>query len=189
MQQPLNWLAPLCLGALGCLAQPADAQPFIIESPAFVDQGNLPTRYTCIGSSISPPLSWSNAPRGTKSLALILTDLDAPYGMNRTNTRTFYHWGIFNIPARIQSLPENADDHLPDAIAEAMNDAVNKNYNPPCPPEGTHRYVFSLYALDKSYREEAIESAEQLQKSLEDPRSPEYRHVLGKAKITALTRF
>jgi|GEM_PF-2157052 len=175
--------------ALGFYSNHTHAQPFMIESPAFADQGTLPIKYTCVGSSVSPPLQWSNTPRGTKSFVLILTDLDAPYGMNRTNTRKFYHWGIFNIPAKLQSLPENADDHLPEAISEAMNDAVNKNYNPPCPPEGTHRYVFSLYALDKTYKDEAIESAERLQQWLEDAHSPEYRHVLGKAKITTITSF
>ena len=189
MKKRVNRLFPMCLGAIGLFSIQANAQPFVIESTAFPDQGDLPTKYTCIGSSVSAPLNWSHAPRGTKSFVLILTDLDAPYGMHRNNTRAFYHWGLFNIPAKLDNLPENADDHLPDSISVAMNDAVNRDYNPPCPSEGEHRYVFSLYALDKTYRDDAIESAEQLQRWLEDPKSPEYKHVLGRAKITAISGF
>ncbi len=115
-------------------------QDFTLLSPAFDDGGTIPTRYTCDGSDISPPLRWSNTPSETRSFALIVDDPDAPRG-------TFTHWVLFDLPADITSLPEGLTSG---AVGVAgSNDFGRVGYGGPCPPPGDapHRYVFTLYAL------------------------------------------
>ncbi len=108
-----------------------------VTSVAFPDGGNIPTKYSCKGESISPPLKWSGAPGQTKSYALIVQDPDAPSG-------TFYHWVDFNIPASATQLPEGAQN----VGTPGKNGAGKLGYTGPCPPSGTHHYIFNLYALD-----------------------------------------
>lgn len=115
----------------------------ILTSPAFKNGEEIPTRYSCDGEKISPPLAWTNAPAGTRSFLLIVDDPDASRG-------TFTHWVIFNIPALVSSLPENVptDPTLPNGATQGQNGAGRIGYTSPCPPSGTHRYMFQLYALD-----------------------------------------
>jgi len=114
-----------------------------IKSSVFDEGGMIPKRYTCDDADISPPLSWTGAPEGTKSFALISDDPDAPVG-------TWVHWVIFNMPANVSELPEMVppSKSLPDGTKQGTNDFRKIGYGGPCPPGGTHRYYFKLYALD-----------------------------------------
>ena len=109
-----------------------------LKSDAFLNGQSIPAKYSCIGKNISPALTWSNPPAGTQSFALIVDDPDAPAG-------TWVHWVLFNIPSTTTSLEESADMS---AVAVGKNSSGNMRYDGPCPPSGTHRYYFKLYALD-----------------------------------------
>ncbi len=112
-------------------------------SPAFKEGELIPRKYTCDGPNLSPPLQWQNVPAGTKSLALICDDPDAPAG-------TWVHWVIFNLPPHLSGLPENVppQKELPDGSLQGKNDFGQIGYGGPCPPYGIHRYFFKIYALD-----------------------------------------
>jgi Raf kinase inhibitor-like YbhB/YbcL family protein len=114
-----------------------------ITSSAFTEGGMIPAKFTCDGQNISPPLEWGNAPAGTKSFALISDDPDAPMG-------TWVHWVAYNIPASVNKLGENVktEKELADGTRQGNNSWPNIGYGGPCPPSGTHRYYFKLYALD-----------------------------------------
>jgi Raf kinase inhibitor-like YbhB/YbcL family protein len=114
-----------------------------LTSPAFNEGGAIPAVYTCTGDGISPELAWSGAPDGTQSFALIMDDPDAP-------GRTWVHWVIANLPADAAGLPERveSDAGLPGDAVQGRNSRGGNNYDGPCPPRGTHRYFFKLYALD-----------------------------------------
>ncbi len=116
---------------------------FVLTSPAFDHGKPIPRKYTCKGKDISPPLEWKNPPEGTRSFALIVDDPDAPMG-------TWDHWVLYNIPAEKRSLPEGmpTDSKLPDGSRNGKNSWHRLGYGGPCPPSGTHRYFFRLYALD-----------------------------------------
>ncbi|MDI3544780.1 MAG: hypothetical protein PWP68_197 [Rikenellaceae bacterium] len=115
----------------------------IVKSNSFSDGGMIPAKYTCDGANISPQLSWDNAPKGTKSFVLICEDPDAPMG-------TFTHWILYDIPADVHELSENLpkDKILPNGAKQGIADFKKIGYGGPCPPNGTHRYYFKLYALD-----------------------------------------
>jgi len=120
---------------------------FRIQSPAFSSNGNIPTLYTCDGQDISPPLSWSMAPEGTKSLLLIVDDPDAPDPA--APRMTWVHWLLYNLPPNSTGLPEKVSPAgLPAGTKEGINDWKRTGYGGPCPPIGRHRYFFKLYALD-----------------------------------------
>lgn len=114
-----------------------------LTGTAFENGGMIPAKYTCDGADVSPPLEWSPGPGGTKSYALICDDPNAPAG-------TWVHWVIFNIPAGITELPEEVplDRKLPSGAMQGINDFRRLGYGGPCPPGGTHRYFFRIYALD-----------------------------------------
>ena len=114
-----------------------------ITSLAFDEGDMIPKQYTCDGADISPPLSWSGMPEGTKSLALIADDPDAP-------SKTWVHWVLFNLPPDTAGLPEKvpSDDTLSNGARHGKTDFGRLGYGGPCPPGGTHRYFFKLYALD-----------------------------------------
>lgn len=114
-------------------------------SPVFNDQDLIPAEYTCDGDDRSPPLRWDDAPAGTQSFVLICDDPDAP-------GQTFVHWVVFNLPAEQQSLPAGVptDRTLPEGGLQGKNDFGSIGYGGPCPPRGTHRYFFKLYALDRT---------------------------------------
>jgi Raf kinase inhibitor-like YbhB/YbcL family protein len=116
-----------------------------LTSTAFEEGGMIPAQYACDGQNVSPPLAWSNLPEGTKTLALIADDPDAPRG-------TWVHWVIYQIPATEHGLSENVPtrETLDGGARQGKNDFKNIGYGGPCPPSGTHRYFFKLYALDAS---------------------------------------
>jgi len=124
-------------------ATPKPQDAFTLTSERFASGQPIPEKYTCKGQNVSPSLAWTNPPKGVKAFALIMNDPDAPSG-------TFTHWVLYNIPAVTTSLP----DVLPGqgGIAyignHGTNSAGNTYYQGPCPPLGTHRYFFKLYALD-----------------------------------------
>ncbi|MCD6285539.1 MAG: YbhB/YbcL family Raf kinase inhibitor-like protein [Anaerolineae bacterium] len=114
-----------------------------LTSRAFADGGLMPPLYTCDDEDISPPLAWEGPPAETQSFALTCDDPDAP-------GRTWVHWVIYNIPPDARSLAAGtpADAVLPDGTQQGQNSWPRTGYGGPCPPSGTHRYIFSLYALD-----------------------------------------
>ena len=117
---------------------------FTLTSAAFRDGAGIPVKYTCDGVDVSPPLSWSSAPAGTGSFALIVDDPDAPAG-------TWVHWVLYNLPADVSELPENiakVESLDLDGARQGRNDFRRPGYGGPCPPPGpAHRYFFKLYAL------------------------------------------
>jgi len=117
-----------------------------ITSSAFEDGGLIPPKYTCDGADVSPPLQWQKAPAGTASIAVICDDPDAPMG-------TFVHWVLFNLPADTTQLAENipAVDTLPNGAKQGVSDFRRVGYGGPCPPSGTHRYFFKIYAVDAKF--------------------------------------
>lgn len=118
-----------------------------LVSTAFTHEGSIPSRYTCDGSNVSPPLSWSQVPAGTKSLALIVTDPDAPDP--KAPKTTWVHWVLYDLPADATGLREAIPvKGLPQGTLEGSNDWGKTGYGGPCPPIGRHRYVHTLYALD-----------------------------------------
>lgn len=123
-----------------CLFQ-TSAFALTLTSTAFAYGSMVPGIYTCDGKDISPDLQWSDAPPGTKSFALIMSDIDVPAG-------TWDHWVLFNIPAQVHALKEN-DDVSTSNILSGKNSWGRTVYNGPCPPSGVHRYFFKLYALNE----------------------------------------
>lgn len=109
-----------------------------ITSAAFAHQTAIPGRYTCDGQDTSPPLQIGAVPAGAKSLALVMDDPDAPAG-------TWVHWVVWNIPPHSGEIKENS---LPAGAEQGVNSWKRNSYGGPCPPSGTHRYFFKLYALD-----------------------------------------
>lgn len=142
-----------------------------IKSPAFVPGGKIPAKYTCDGMDISPPLSWTSEPEGTRTFALICDDPDAPMG-------TWIHWVLFNLPADITELRENIppERELESGAKQGINDFRKIGYGGPCPPGGVHRYFFKLYALDTEINLEAGARKEELLKAME-------AHILAEGQL------
>jgi Raf kinase inhibitor-like YbhB/YbcL family protein len=109
-----------------------------LKSKDFADNSSIPAEFTCNGRNVSPQLSWEDVPQGTKSFALSVTDPDAPGG-------TWIHWLVYNISKELKEIERGG---LPEGAKEAENDFGRKAYGGPCPPSGTHRYIFTIYALD-----------------------------------------
>ena len=116
---------------------------FQLTSPAFTEGAKIPKKFTCDGDNISPALQWSAPPAGVKTYALIMDDPDAPAG-------TFVHWVLYNIPGEALAIPEavTRTRQVPRLGEQGLNGARKTGYFGPCPPGGTHRYFFKLYALD-----------------------------------------
>jgi Raf kinase inhibitor-like YbhB/YbcL family protein len=132
--------------AMTAMAAPARAEGNMrIGSTAFTHEGAIPSLYTCEGKDVSPPISWSEVPPGTKSLALIVDDPDAPDPA--APKMTWVHWVLYNLPPTSDGLPERVKP-LPVGTKEGMNDWKRTGYGGPCPPIGRHRYFHKLYALD-----------------------------------------
>lgn len=142
-----------------------------LQSPAFANGGAIPAKYTCDGEDISPPLAWGAVPQGTKTLALICDDPDAP-------SKTWVHWVLFDLPPEPATLPEHvpAAKTLPNGARQGTNDFSRIGYGGPCPPSGTHRYHFKLYALDKILVLPPSTTKEQLLKAIEG-------HVLDQGEL------
>jgi hypothetical protein len=120
-----------------------DANGLTISSTAFEHEGMIPSKYTCDSLDVSPPLQISGVPEKTRSLVLIVDDPDAP-------NKTWVHWVLYNLPPDTESLPENfpTDAELESGARQGVTDFGSTGYGGPCPPSGTHRYFFKLYALD-----------------------------------------
>jgi len=133
----------VCLSLLFLTDLYSSAQGLELKSPAFVSGSMIPSLYTCQGKNISPPLTWSGAPAGTKSFVLICDDPDAPI-------LTWVHWVYYNIPASVTSLPEalSKTEKSAQGGIHGKSSFGDFGYGGPCPPWGTHRYFFKLYALD-----------------------------------------
>jgi Raf kinase inhibitor-like YbhB/YbcL family protein len=129
-----------------------------LASPAFVDGGTMPKRFTCSGAGQEPPLRWRGVPRGTQELALVMTDPDAPGG-------GFVHWTAYALSPHART----AVAPLPADALEGTNDFGARGYGPPCPPHGDdpHHYVFRLYALGKASGLEAGASPDAVAKAIE----------------------
>ncbi len=142
-----------------------------ITSTAFEEGGMIPRRYTCDGADLSPPLSWSGAPAETQSFALISDDPDAPMG-------TWVHWVIYNLPASASELHEAVppEKDLKNGARQGRNDFRKIGYGGPCPPGGTHRYYFKLYALDTVLGFPAGATKAELLKAMEG-------HILAQGQV------
>ncbi len=142
-----------------------------IGSGAFPQNGMIPAKYTCDGAGVSPPISIAGVPKETKSLALVVDDPDAPVG-------TWVHWVVWNIGAGTREIPENA---VPQGAVEGMNDFRKRKYGGPCPPSGTHRYFFKLYALDAPLPLKPGAAKAQVEEAMKG-------HVLAQAELIGLYR-
>jgi len=143
-----------------------------LSSPAFEDGSPIPARYTCQGDDISPPLKWGDVPEGTKSLAVIFDDPDAPMG-------TWVHWVIYGLPPETRELKEGVPpkETLPDGSRQGTNDFKRIGYGGPCPPPGKpHRYFFKLYALDSEIDLEPGATKKQLLSAMQG-------HVIGEGRL------
>ena len=144
-----------------------------LTSEAFTNGQSIPAKYACTGRNISPALAWNEPPSGTQSFALVMDDPDAPGG-------AWVHWVLFNIPAEARSLQEdlpvtgkNVD---PKALFVGKNSSGNTRYDGPCPPSGTHRYYFKLYALDTTISLLPGATQEQVRKEMEG-------HILAQGEL------
>jgi Raf kinase inhibitor-like YbhB/YbcL family protein len=147
-----------------------------ISSPAFQDGGKIPVKYTCKGQSISPPLQWANAPQDFRSYALILEDTDTSRG-------TLTHWVVFNISPDFNGLPEGVPIQIgsPTTYSQGNNSFGKTGYDGPCPPAGqSHRYIFSLYALD------TVLSQLKAGASKSDVLEAMQGHILSSARLTGI---
>jgi len=142
-----------------------------LTSPGFGEGGMIPRENTCDGRDISPELQWAAVPEGSQSLALIVDDPDAPSG-------TFVHWVLYNLPPDRHELTENMphDEILPNGARQGINDFGRIGYGGPCPPSGTHRYYFTLYALDTDLDLPAGETKARLLEAMGN-------HVLAKGQL------
>lgn len=142
-----------------------------ITSFAFAEGDLIPSKYTCDGSGISPPLQWGLVPGETKSIALICDDPDAPIG-------TFVHWVIFSLPAETKEIEENVPPAktLPNGAKQGTNGFGTIGYGAPCPPSGTHRYFFKIYALDMELDLAAGATKSDLLNAIEG-------HILGQGQL------
>ena len=142
-----------------------------LTSEAFKEGKMIPSKYTCDGQDISPSLKWNNIPEAAKSIALICDDPDAPMG-------TWVHWVLYNLPSETSQLQEGfpEDETLPDGTRQGITDFGKTGYGGPCPPSGTHRYFFKIYALDSMIDIATIADKETLLKAMEG-------HLLGQGQL------
>jgi len=133
------------LACFGLQAQGGEPASFTITSPAFLQMGDMHSRYTCQGEDISPQLNFAGLPEGTKTLVLIVDDPDAPNP--KAPKMIWVHWLLYNLPSGVKGLAE-AVSELPSGTLEGENDWHRTGYGGPCPPVGRHRYFFKLFALD-----------------------------------------
>lgn len=149
-----------------------------LTSPSFMHDRAIPARHTCDGPNISPPLAWNGVPAGSKSLALIADDPDAPDPA--APKMTWVHWVLYNIPPDSDGLPESATlEGLPAGTLQGVNDWHRTGYGGPCPPIGKHRYFFKLYALDTVLPDLKHPAKATLEKAMQG-------HVLARSELIGL---
>jgi Raf kinase inhibitor-like YbhB/YbcL family protein len=139
-----------------------------VSSPAFENNKLIPSKYTCDGDNVNPPLTIEGVPDGTKSLVLIVDDPDAPMG-------TWDHWIVWNI------LPTNKIEENTVPGTEGINDYRKHSYGGPCPPSGTHRYFFKVYALDAKLDLSSNSRKKDVEKAMQG-------HILAKGELVGLYR-
>lgn len=155
-----------CRTGLNPTAEGSEEMAITMTSSAFTDGGAIPKKHTCDGEDVSPALSWSGIPEGTKSLALIMDDPDAPAG-------TWVHWVLYDLPPDLSGLPEGTQG----LGVEGMTSFREPGYGGPCPPRGKpHRYFFKLYALDKILGLKAGASKGDLEKAMQG-------HILAQGQL------
>jgi Raf kinase inhibitor-like YbhB/YbcL family protein len=146
-----------------------------LTSPAFSHNGLIPKQYTCQGEDVSPALAWDELPEGTRSLALIVDDPDAPDPA--APKRTWVHWVLYNIPPSASGLKKAIEPAaLPAGTREGKNDWQRTGYGGPCPPIGRHRYFHKLYALDVMLPDLRQPTKAELEVAMEE-------HVIGKIEL------
>jgi Raf kinase inhibitor-like YbhB/YbcL family protein len=153
------------------LTGPVFAEQLKVTSSAFKDGEAIPVKHTCDGKDISPPLQLASVPAGTKSLALISDDPDAPDG-------TWVHWVLFNLPPDTTTIEANIPTkaELSNGAKHGRNSWGNAEYGGPCPPDGTHRYFFKVYALDTMLPVKKRAPMHKLEKAMKG-------HVLAKGQL------
>jgi Raf kinase inhibitor-like YbhB/YbcL family protein len=182
-------ISVMALLLLGCTNQPphAPSKPFAdkskesktefkLTSTAFQEGQAIPRQYTCDGVDVSPPLEWSGAPSGVKSFALICDDPDAPSG-------TFVHWVLYNLPGEKIGFVENVPktESVPGGGLQGWNDFKQIGYGGPCPPSGTHRYFFKLYAVDTELSLKAGATKADVEQAMSG-------HIVGQAQLMGIYR-
>jgi len=140
----------------------------IVKSPAFENNKLIPSKYTCDGEDVSPPLTIDNIPEKTQCLALVIEDHDAPAGL-------WVHWVVWNIP------PTNAIKENSVPGTEGLNTNKKRSYHGPCPPSGTHRYFFKVYALDTKLNISGLTEKEVLENAMQS-------HVVAQGELIGLYR-
>jgi Raf kinase inhibitor-like YbhB/YbcL family protein len=148
---------------------------FAIRSPSFTDGASIPIRHTCEGPDVSPALEWAGLPDGTRSLALVVDDPDAPDP--KAPRMTWVHWVLYDVPPAAPGLAEGiARDALPPGTRQGVNDWKRTGWGGPCPPIGRHRYFFKLYALDVALGDLGSPSKAKLEAAMKG-------HVLAEARL------
>lgn len=145
-----------------------------IESDTFVNGGKIPAKYTCDGENVNPPLAWSGTPEGTKSLALIMDDLDVPKHIRADGL--WIHRTLWNIAPEIRNIAENS---VPQGAVEGMTTFGKPGYGGPCPPDREHRYFFKLYALDTMLSLPLSATKDDLEQAMQG-------HILAQAKLVGV---
>jgi hypothetical protein len=160
-------LSLLCVCSFG----KGGAMSICVESAAFKHNQPIPSKYTCDGQDVSPPLEWKNVPEKTKSIVLICDDPDAPAG-------TWVHWVCYDIPAEVTFLPEDVPkaDTLPGGGKQGTTDFRSIGYGGPCPPSGMHRYFFKVYALDRMLNLQAGKTKKEIEKAMKG-------HIIGQGEL------
>lgn len=160
---------------MGCVYSPFTTHRSLTKggkmklTSVFEHNGNIPSVYTCDGQDLAPVLTVSEVPQGTQELVLIVDDPDAPMG-------TFVHWLVYNLPANTTTIDNK---NLPGGVKQGMTDFGRASWGGPCPPSGTHRYFFKLYALDKKLNLSAGATKSELEKALNG-------HVVEQAELIGL---
>lgn len=144
-------------------------EKIVLKSSAFENNSKIPPKYTCDGQDVNPPLSISKVPTDAETLVLIVDDPDAPAG-------TFCHWTVWNILPQTEEILENS---LPEEAVEGETDFGKTGWGGPCPPSGTHRYFFRIYALDTKIELEKGADKNELEKAMEG-------HILGEGELIGL---
>jgi Raf kinase inhibitor-like YbhB/YbcL family protein len=146
-----------------------------IRSSAFAAGAEIPTRYTCEGSDVSPELEWEGVPAGARTFALVVDDPDAPDP--DAPKMTWVHWVLYDIPSSATGLPEAvARDALPRGTRQGVNDWKRTGWGGPCPPIGRHRYFFKLFALDVALGDLGTPTKAKLEQAMKG-------HVLAQAEV------
>ena len=169
---PLIWMLLCATPWPLAVAEQEETMAWTLTSSAFREGERIPRQYTCEGADDSPPMSWTVPPTGTKSLALVMDDPDAPVGV-------WVHWVVYNLPPETRALSEHVptETELADGTLQGLNVFRKIGYGGPSPPPGpAHRYVFTLYALDTALTLPARASKTQLEQHMNG-------HLLGQAQV------